>query len=518
MEILFYKEKTKKLFQWDQKVPMEVTGIEDAEAIEAVFSAVGMNRGERRTLEFAEDKWSCDVPDIVLQYGTMISVFITATANGRQTTYTEKIEVVRQTRPDGYVDNDDPEYIKTDELIKLAKDEADRAETARSGAEAAVVKAFDELREIVREAEAEKNSAKKIVDDGAIAVNQIAKKAEDAEENAKTYSETAKSFSDQAATSVRSASQSAYSASLASKSSADSSELARRYSAASETYASRAASNSGAAEQSKTQSATYAGNAKESEINSARYEAEAKSAMQASTEAKTDAEKARDEAERFLEEMKKVGGFGIYWCSASEVTAEGFPKVTNPNDTTLYLVPSKNQTANNIFDEYVWKNAWEKIGAGVSVDLSQYAKTADVDRVYAKKTEVPKKISELTSDSTHRTVTDAEKQIWNGKSNFSGNYNDLSNKPNLFSGDYEDLSNKPTIPEEYDDTEIKKNLKDVTDDIHGLSEEVEKKYTKPDGGIPTADLSNDVDAHINSLIDDKLTPLEKLSERLLEVL
>ena len=29
---------------------------------------------------------------------------------------------------------------------------------------------------------------------------------------------------------------------------------------------------------------------------------------------------------------------------------------------------------------------------------------------------------------------------------FSGNYNDLTNKPNLFSGNYNDLTNKPTIP------------------------------------------------------------------------
>lgn len=37
--------------------------------------------------------------------------------------------------------------------------------------------------------------------------------------------------------------------------------------------------------------------------------------------------------------------------------------------------------------------------------------------------------SQITDDSTHRFVTDAEKGIWNAKSNFSGNYNDLSNKP-----------------------------------------------------------------------------------------
>jgi hypothetical protein len=37
----------------------------------------------------------------------------------------------------------------------------------------------------------------------------------------------------------------------------------------------------------------------------------------------------------------------------------------------------------------------------------------------------------LSSDSTHRTVTDAEKTTWNAKSNFSGNYNDLTNKPTI---------------------------------------------------------------------------------------
>lgn len=44
---------------------------------------------------------------------------------------------------------------------------------------------------------------------------------------------------------------------------------------------------------------------------------------------------------------------------------------------------------------------------------------------------VPVNLSELEEDATHRTVTDAEKTAWNNKSNFSGNYNDLSGKPTL---------------------------------------------------------------------------------------
>ena len=46
-------------------------------------------------------------------------------------------------------------------------------------------------------------------------------------------------------------------------------------------------------------------------------------------------------------------------------------------------------------------------------------------------TKIPSTLSDLTADSTHRTVTDAEKNTWNAKSNFSGSYNDLTNKPTI---------------------------------------------------------------------------------------
>lgn len=57
-----------------------------------------------------------------------------------------------------------------------------------------------------------------------------------------------------------------------------------------------------------------------------------------------------------------------------------------------------------------------------------YTKT-EVDALVAKIV-VPTKLSQLGEDTTHRLVTDAEKQKWN----------------NQFSGSYTDLSNKPTIP------------------------------------------------------------------------
>ena len=48
---------------------------------------------------------------------------------------------------------------------------------------------------------------------------------------------------------------------------------------------------------------------------------------------------------------------------------------------------------------------------------------------YALVTDIPETLAELSDDSTHRLVTDAEKASWNAKSNFDGNYNSLNGKP-----------------------------------------------------------------------------------------
>lgn len=44
---------------------------------------------------------------------------------------------------------------------------------------------------------------------------------------------------------------------------------------------------------------------------------------------------------------------------------------------------------------------------------------------------IPTHLSTLNDDSTHRTITDAERTAWNAKSDFSGSYNDLTNKPTI---------------------------------------------------------------------------------------
>ena len=70
----------------------------------------------------------------------------------------------------------------------------------------------------------------------------------------------------------------------------------------------------------------------------------------------------------------------------------------------IYLLKNKNDT-NNYYTEYLWINgSWEIIG-DTKVDLTDYAK----------KSEIKSSLSEMTSDSTHRTVTDDEKKKWNNK-------------------------------------------------------------------------------------------------------
>ncbi|MDD7352005.1 MAG: hypothetical protein PUG84_00950 [Peptoniphilaceae bacterium] len=126
-------------------------------------------------------------------------------------------------------------------------------------------------------------------------------------------------------------------------------------------------------------------------------------------------------------------------------------------EDVIYLLKNKNDT-NNYYTEYMWINGkWEIIG-DTKVDLSGYLKTVNLkstklrtnknnirtftDRSTsdhqldiilgdlelrteenkkniesrAKSSDIKTKLSEMEEDSTHKTVTDSEKQSWNKKS------------------------------------------------------------------------------------------------------
>ena len=72
-------------------------------------------------------------------------------------------------------------------------------------------------------------------------------------------------------------------------------------------------------------------------------------------------------------------------------------------------------------------------GAVTSVNGQTGAVVLDADDVGAlpDSTTIPTALSDLSDDSTHRVVTDTEKSTWNGKSDFSGSYNDLTDKPTI---------------------------------------------------------------------------------------
>ena len=62
-------------------------------------------------------------------------------------------------------------------------------------------------------------------------------------------------------------------------------------------------------------------------------------------------------------------------------------------------------------------------------------------------------LADLPDDSSHRTVSDEEKQTWNAKSNFSGNYTDLVNAPNIT----EDASGNIVIADASGNTTLRSN-------------------------------------------------------------
>ena len=79
---------------------------------------------------------------------------------------------------------------------------------------------------------------------------------------------------------------------------------------------------------------------------------------------------------------------------------------------------------------------------------SEYKTKTENDSLYQAKGNYLTGFTETdpTVPSHVKNISENDISNWNNKSNFSGSYNDLTNKPTLFSGSYNDLTNKPTIP------------------------------------------------------------------------
>ena len=79
--------------------------------------------------------------------------------------------------------------------------------------------------------------------------------------------------------------------------------------------------------------------------------------------------------------------------------------------------------------------------------------------------------------TTLSLVTTGEKYTWNHKSDFSGNYVDLTNKPELFSGSYNDLTDKPTLfSGSYNDLTNKPTIPTLTSQLTNDSNFITTSY------------------------------------------
>lgn len=121
---------------------------------------------------------------------------------------------------------------------------------------------------------------------------------------------------------------------------------------------------------------------------------------------------------------------------------------TTGKDDVIYLVKDEKGKDNNNYLEYLWLNGKYELIGSTQVDLSEYLKTVNLRntklrtnkmninvftdrstsnhelgvilgdlelRTEQNKKNIKTKLSEMTDDSTHRLVTDTEKETWNNK-------------------------------------------------------------------------------------------------------
>nr|DAV16062.1 MAG TPA: hypothetical protein [Caudoviricetes sp.] len=149
---------------------------------------------------------------------------------------------------------------------------------------------------------------------------------------------------------------------------------------------------------------------------------------------------------------------------------------------TLEKEPISEEQIEKSVKSYLEKNPIEETDPTVPAWAKEEEKptyTAEEVGALPNTTVIPSKLSELTADDEHETVTKGEKQAWNAKSDFSGEYRDLKGKPEL--AEWVLQSRKPTYTASEvgalpSTTEIPKNLSDLQDDAeHRTVTDTEKQ-------------------------------------------
>lgn len=150
---------------------------------------------------------------------------------------------------------------------------------------------------------------------------------------------------------------------------------------------------------------------------------------------------------------------------------------------TLEKEPISEEQIEKSVKSYLEKNPIEETDPTVPAWAKAEEKptyTAEEVGALPSTTVIPSKLSELTADDEHETVTKGEKQAWNAKSDFSGEYRDLRGKPEL--AEWALQREKPTYTASEvgalpDTTEIPKNLSDLQDDAEHRTVTDEEKQS-----------------------------------------
>lgn len=134
-----------------------------------------------------------------------------------------------------------------------------------------------------------------------------------------------------------------------------------------------------------------------------------------------------------------IGSYKEHYDNYEEVTPTDKEQIeqaiTDLQDGKVDKVEGKELSTNDFTDEYKSQVDSNTIARhthnnktlldGISnTDITNWNNKAEIS-------DIPTNLSQLNEDSAHRLVTDTEKNTWNNKSDFSGNYNDLTNKPNI---------------------------------------------------------------------------------------
>lgn len=96
-------------------------------------------------------------------------------------------------------------------------------------------------------------------------------------------------------------------------------------------------------------------------------------------------------------------------------------------------------------------NTWMPTASEIGARPSSW--TPSAEEVGARPDTWVPALKDLADDANHRTVTDAEKQLWTNRSEFSGDYNDLMNKPSIPTK-ISDLENDSEFITSYEDTKV----------------------------------------------------------------